>query len=209
MKLAEQTLIEFNALLGSEAPAPGGGSTAALEGALGAALIRMVGALTAGKAKFAEHQDLISQMITEADKISRRLIEVIDLDTEAFNSVTAVFDMPKNSDQDKAARKAAMQEALKACTKTPHQMMALSLAALELAAKAVGKINPNTASDFGVAALSLKAAVQGAWLNILINISGLEDQAFAAHYREAGEAILAKALPLADELYEGVLKSLA
>ena len=208
MKLVERTLTGFTELLASDAPAPGGGSTAALEGALGAALIHMVGALTTGKAKYAEHQPLLDELLAKSEDISRRFIEVIDKDTEAFNSVTAVFAMPKGTDEEKAARQKAMQEALKTCTKTPHSMMTLALEALELAGKAAGKTNPNAASDFGVAALSLKAATQGAWLNILINIGGIEDQAFAAKYRGEGEAILAKALPLADRLYQEVEDSL-
>lgn len=209
MKLVARTVENFSEVLASEAPAPGGGSTAALEGALGAALIHMVGALTSGKAKYAEHQELMTKLLAESEKIRLQFIDVIDRDTEAFNAVTAVFEMPKSTEAEKAARKAAMQEALKACTKTPHEMMNLCLAALELARTAAGKTNASAASDFGVAALSLKAAVQGAWLNILINISGIEDQEFAQKYRGEGKAILAKTLPLADELYQGVLTSLS
>jgi len=208
VKLIARTVENFSEVLASDAPAPGGGSTAALEGALGAALIHMVGALTSGRAKYAEHQPIMDKLLAESEDLRKKFIDVIDRDTEAFNSVTAVFEMPKGTDEEKAARKAAMQEALKACTRTPHEMMTLSLAALELAKTAAGKTNASAASDFGVAALSLKAAVQGAWLNVLINISGLEDKEFASKYRSEGEAILDKALPLADELYQDVLTSL-
>ncbi len=208
MKLIERTVADFSAVLASDAPAPGGGSTAALEGALGAALIHMVGALTSGKAKYAEHQGLMTSLLAESERLRLAFVEIIDRDTESFNAVTAVFAMPKSTDAEKAARKTAMEDALKLCTQTPLEMMRLSLAALELAASAAGKTNASAASDFGVAALSLKAAVQGAWLNILINISGLADQAFAAKRRAEGEAILQKALPLADQLYQGVLNSL-
>lgn len=209
MKLIARTVENFSEILASEAPAPGGGSTAALEGALGAALIHMVGALTVGKAKYAEHKDLMTGLLEESEKIRLRFLDVIDRDTEAFNAVTAVFEMPKGTDEEKAARKAAMQEALKACTKTPFEMMSLALEALELARTAAGKTNTGAASDFGVAALSLKAAVQGAWLNILINVSGLDDRQFAEKYRGEGQAVLDKALPLADELYQSVLASLS
>lgn len=87
--------------------------------------------------------------------------------------------MPKDTDEEKAARKAAMQEALKGCTKTPFEMMELACQALELTRSVVGKLNASAASDLGCAALSLKAAIQGAWLNVLINIGGIQDQAFA------------------------------
>ncbi len=209
MKLIDYKLQEFADVLASDAPAPGGGSTAALEGALGAALIHMVGALTSGRPKFAEHQGLLDSLLTESEAIKNKFVAIIDSDTEAFNGVTAVFEMPKATDEEKAARKKAMQEALKACTVSPYAMMEQALAALTLAEKAVGKTNASAASDFGVAALSLKAAVQGAWLNILINVSGIEDKAFVEQYKGGGEKILAKAMQLADDIYGGVLKSLS
>jgi len=208
MLLIDYTIKDFAHLLGSDAPAPGGGSAAALEGALGISLLGMVGRLTAGKKKYAEHADFIDGLVKEAEKIQADFLSVIDEDTQAFNQVSAVFGMPKDTDQEKAARKAAMQEGLKACTKTPYKMMQLCERATDLATQAIGKTNTNAASDFGVAALSLKAAVQGAWLNILINIGGIEDAAFVEEYRAGGEAILAKVLPAADHVYETVKQSL-
>ena len=208
MKLVDYTVTGFVDLLASEAPAPGGGSAAALEGAIGIALTKMVGSLTIGKKGYEDHQAFAADMMKAAEKIKADFVSVIDRDTEAFNAVSAVFDMPKETDEHKAARKAAMQEALKGCTKTPFDMMCYALAALELTEKAIDKTNTNAASDLGVAALSLKAAVQGAWLNILINIGGIKDEAFVAEYRKKGEDILAKALPMADKIYETILKSL-
>lgn len=208
MKLADMTLTSFTNLLSSEEPAPGGGSTAALEGALGIALTKMVASLTVGKNKYQEHQPLMEEIIEKAEAIKNDYIKIIDLDTEAFNGVSAVFSMPKGNEGEKAARTAAMQTALKECTKTPYAMMTYALEALRLTQRAVGKSNASAASDLGVAALSLKAAVQGAWLNILINISGIKDEDFVKQYREGGEAILAEALPMADSIYETILKSL-
>ena len=208
MQLIDYTIKDFAHLLASDAPAPGGGSTAALEGALGVSLIRMVGSLTAGKKKYAQHADFIDRLIKEAEEIQADFLAVIDEDTQAFNQVSAVFEMPKETDEDKAARKKAMQEGLKACTKTPYKMMQLCEKTMDLATEATGKTNTNAASDFGVAALSLKAAVQGAWLNILINIGGIDDAAFVEEYRTGGEAILAKVLPACDYLYETVKNSL-
>src|SRR5699024_11723717 len=94
------------------------------------------------------------------------------------------------------------------CTKTPFEMMELSCEALELTRSVVGKLNASAASDLGCAALSLKAAIQGAWLNVLINIGGIQDQAFAEEYRKNGQALLERALPLADAIYQEVLESL-
>ncbi|MEA4941101.1 Methenyltetrahydrofolate cyclohydrolase [bioreactor metagenome] len=208
MKLADQTVTSFVDLMASDAPAPGGGSAAALEGALGAALTAMVCALTQGKKKYAEHAELTAEVGGKAQTLKAQYVDVIDRDTEAFNAVSAVFAMPKDTDEEKAARSAAMQEALKGCTKTPFEMMELAAKALELTDSVVGRSNSSAASDLGCAALSLKAAIQGAWLNVLINIGGLKDQAFAEQYRAEGEALLKKALPLADSIYEKVLNSL-
>ena len=207
MKLAEMQVTEFVNLMASDAPAPGGGSAAALEGA-GAALTAMVCALTVGKKKYADVQELAVESQKKAEDLKARFVDVMDRDTEAFNAVSAVFAMPKDTDEQKAARKAAMQEALKGCTKTPFEMMQLACETLELTRSLVGRLNASAASDLGCSALSLRAAIQGAWLNVLINISGIADEAFAAEYRKNGEALLAKALPLADEIYEEILKTM-
>ena len=208
MKLAEMQVAQFVDVMASDAPAPGGGSASALEGAVGAALTAMVCALTIGKKKYADVQDLAAESQKKAEDLKARFVDVMDRDTEAFNAVSAVFAMPKDTDEQKAARKAAMQEALKGCTKTPFEMMQLACETLELTRSLVGRLNASAASDLGCSALSLRAAIQGAWLNVLINISGIADEAFAAEYRKNGEALLAKALPLADEIYEEILKTM-
>lgn len=208
MKLAEMQVAQFVDVMASDAPAPGGGSASALEGAVGAALTAMVCALTIGKKKYADVQDLAAESMEKANDLKARFVDVMDRDTEAFNAVSAVFAMPKDTDEQKAARKAAMQEALKGCTKTPFEMMQLACETLELTRSLVGRLNASAASDLGCSALALRAAIQGAWLNVLINISGINDEAFAAEYRANGQALLAKALPLADEIYEEILKTM-
>ena len=208
MKLAELKTAEFVDLLASDAPAPGGGSAAALEGALGAALTAMVCGLTVGKKKYAEFQELAEEAQKKATDLKVRFVDVMDRDTEAFNVVSAAFGMPKETDEEKAARSAAIQEGLKGCTKTPFEMMELAVETLELTASILGKSNDSAASDLGVSALSLRAAIQGAWLNVLINIGSLKDTALAEDYRAKGEALLAKALPLADEIYSTVVSQM-
>ncbi|MEM5780192.1 MAG: cyclodeaminase/cyclohydrolase family protein, partial [Lawsonibacter sp.] len=198
MKLAELQVSAFADLLASDAPAPGGGSAAALEGALGAALTAMVCGLTVGKKKYAEYQELAVESQKKAEDLKARFVDVMDRDTEAFNVVSAAFGMPKETDEEKAIRSAAIQEGLKGCTKTPFEMMELAVETLELTAAILGKSNDSAASDLGVSALSLRAAIQGAWLNVLINIGSLKDQDLAADYRKKGEALLKRALPVAD-----------
>ena len=208
MKLAELKTSEFVDLLASDAPAPGGGSAAALEGALGAALTAMVCGLTVGKKKYAEFQELAEEAQKKATDLKARFVDVMDRDTEAFNVVSAAFGMPKETDEEKAARSAAIQKGLEGCTKTPFEMMELAVETLELTASILGKSNDSAASDLGVSALSLRAAIQGAWLNVLINIGSLKNKELAEDYRKKGEALLAKALPLADQIYDTVVKSM-
>ena len=205
MKLAELKVNGFTELLASDAPAPGGGSAAALEGGIGAALTAMVCELTAGKKAYAEHRDFILDVQKKAEDLRVRFVDVMDRDTEAFLVVSDAFAMPKATDEEKAARSAAIQKGLEGCTATPFEMMEIATATLELTESLLGKTNDSAASDLGVSALSLRAAVQGAWLNVLINIGSLKNKELAEDYRAKGEAILAKALPLADKIYAEVL----
>ena len=208
MKLTEMKVNDFIDLLASDAPARGGGSASALAGAMGVGLSKMVAALTTGKAKYAEHEDTVQEILSKAGALTEKLTAAIDRDTEAFDGVSAVFAMPKSTDEEKAARKEAMQKALKEATLVPYETMELCLQSLKVVKLGVGKTNTSAASDLGVASLNLKSAVQGAWLNVLINLAGIKDEAFVAEYKSKGEAILAEALPLADEIYNDILKSL-
>lgn len=211
MKLADMQVTQFCDVLASDAPAPGGGSTAALEGALGAALTAMVcGLTTVGKSreKYAEYQEFVLASQKKALDLKARFVDVMDRDTEAFNVVSAAFGMPKATDEEKAARSAAIQKGLEGCTRTPFEMMELAAETLELTAELLGKTNDSAASDLGVSALSMRAAIQGAWLNVLINIGSLKNKELAEDYRKKGEALLAKSLPLADQIYQNVLSQM-
>ena len=208
MKLVDMTVKDYTHLLASDASAPGGGSTAALMGAQGAGLTAMVCALTLGRKKYLEHEALCTEVREKTLKLTDSFLDVLDRDTEAFNLVSAVFTMPKDTDEQKAARKAAMQSALKACTLTPFEMMELARQTMELTGLIVGKSNASAASDLGVAVLCLKGAIQGAWLNVLINLGGVEDQAFVEEYKGKGQRLLNKTLPLGDELYTKIQISL-
>ena len=211
MKLADMQVTQFCDVLASDAPAPGGGSTAALEGALGAALTAMVCGLTTigkSKEKYAEYQEFVLASQKKALDLKARFVDVMDRDTEAFNVVSAAFGMPKATDEEKAARSAAIQKGLEGCTRTPFEMRELAAETLELTAELLGKTNDSAASDLGVSALSMRAAIQGAWLNVLINIGSLKNKELAEDYRKKGEELLAKALPLADQIYQNVLSQM-
>ena len=203
MKLADMTVTQFVDTVASDAPAPGGGSVAALEGSIGAALTAMVACLTQGRKKYAAFAAYAAEAEQKGNELKARLLDVMDRDTEAFNLVSDAFGMPKETPEQKAARSAAIQNGLKACTKTPMEMMELCAESVALSASLLEHgFNDTSASDLGVAFLSLKAGIQGAWLNVLINIGSIKDQDFAAEYRKRGEALLAHALPLCDKSFE-------
>lgn len=205
MKLAEMKVTQFADVLASDAPAPGGGSVAALEGALGAALTAMVCTLTEGKKQYADHRDFVLEVQAKASALQAKFIDVMDRDTEAFMVVSRAFSMPKATDEEKAARSAAIQKGLVGCTETPFEMMNLAAETIALTESLLGRFNESAASDLGVAALSLRAAVQGAWLNVLINIGSLKDKKLAGSYRTKGEELVKTVLIGTDRVYEKVL----
>ena len=204
MELSELTVSSFANLLGSDAPAPGGGSTAALEGALGAALSAMVSALTLGRKKYADYQELAESANAAASALKEKFLVAMDHDTAVFNKFGDAMALPKNTDEEKAIRSQKMQEALVECTESPYHMMELCVKALELCETLVGKTNANAMSDLGVSALSLGAAIRGAWLNVLINVGGIKDEAMANHYRADGKALLEKGMALSEAIYQKI-----
>ena len=206
MDLAERSVRDFVDTVASDAPAPGGGSVAALEASIGAALTGMVACLTQGRKKYAEYAENAALVQAHAEDLQKRLLSLMDEDSEAFNRVSAAFSLPKDTDEEKAARSSAIHDGLKGCTRTPLEMMRLCEEAISLASDFLEKgFNQSSASDLGVAFLSLKSAMQGAWLNVLINLGSIRDEAFAAACREKGEALLREALPAADAGYDKVL----
>ena len=206
MKLAEMTVTHFADVLASDAPAPGGGSTAALAGALGAALTAMVCELTAGKKQFAEVREDVLAVQAKAADLQKRFLDVMDRDTDAFMVVSNAFAMPKATDEEKAARSAAIQKGLEGCTATPFEMMQFAAETIELTESMLGRFNTTAASDLGVGALSLRTAVQGAWLNVLINIGSLKNQELAEGYRAKGQELVDRVVAAADRVYAEVLK---
>ena len=205
MKLAEMTVTQFAQVLASDAPAPGGGSTAALAGALGAALTAMVCELTVGKKQFAEVREDLLAVQAQASDLQSRFLVVMDRDTDAFLVVSNAFAMPKATDEEKAARSAAIQKGLEGCTATPFEMMELAAQTIELTESMLGRFNTASASDLGVGALSLRTAVQGAWLNVLINIGSLKNKELAEDYRAKGTALVERVVAAADRVYAQVL----
>ncbi|MDY5770615.1 MAG: cyclodeaminase/cyclohydrolase family protein [Anaerovoracaceae bacterium] len=207
MKLVDMTVRDYLDLLKSDAPAPGGGSVSALSAAQGVGLVAMVADLTIGREKYAEYEQVCKEAKEEALKLYEALVAAIDEDTEAFNKVSAAYKMPKDTDEQKAARSAAIRKANVGATQVPYETIKLCLAGLKVTETMVGKSNPNAASDLGVAALNLMAGIRGAWLNVKINLPGIKDEAAKAQF-EKGAEMVDEAYVLASRIYEEVLTSL-
>ena len=199
MKLADMTVTDYMELLGSDAPAPGGGSASALVGAQGVGLFTMVAGLTLGRKKYLDFTDNCNMIIERGKPIQAELIAQIDRDTEAFNLVSAAFKMPKETDEEKAARKAAIHDATVVATNAPMYTIELCHKGILLGRELIGKFNTNCASDLGVGALNVRAAAYGAWLNVLINVGGLDEQT-AEEYKAKGKALLEEI----DEAFEAI-----
>lgn len=186
-ELASLTVDNFCDVLSSDAPAPGGGSVAALCGALSSALTAMVGNLTTGKGIDAEREQTAWAISERGQKLKEAFVPAIDEDTSAFNRVMDCMRLPKKTKEQKAARLAAIEEANKGATMVPLEVLRRSVEALELAEQMVPIGNPNCASDAGVAGLTGLAAAHGAAYNALINLAGIKDEEFCAKVRkEAG-----------------------
>ncbi len=208
MELSSLDLKEFTKLLGSDAPAPGGGSAAALCGSLGAALSAMVASLTVDRPRYAVWDEAARKAFDEADRLRGEMLLAMEADTAAYRQVAAAMALPRETEDEKTARSKALQAALCVGTESPLKIMELSLEALELTQQLVGRSNPNASSDLGVSALCLKAALKGAWLNVLINIGSIKDAAKAETYRFRGETLLEKGAALADDIYKTVEENL-
>lgn len=174
--LLKMNLREFCNETLSDSPAPGGGSVAALMGALGASLGGMVANLSAGKRGWDDKLQFFSDWAVKAQKLKDELLFLVDEDTNAFNKVMDAFGLPKGSDEEKKARAAAIESATKYAAEIPLKVMETSSKSYELLAEMAEKGNPASVSDVGVGALSTRACIEGAALNVRINLGQLKDE---------------------------------
>lgn len=207
--LKEMTIAQFGEVLASSAPVPGGGSVAALSGMLGANLVSMVCRLTIGKQGYEAHADEASDVLKRSEGLSRSLLERIDLDTEAFNEVMATFKLPKADDEQKAARAAAIQDGYKSAIQSPLAIARECVEVLQLATSLLGKSNTNALSDLGVAGQQALAGLEGALMNVKINLPSIKDAGFVSSTSEEIGTLRVCGQDLAARLYSSVTKELA
>ena len=208
-KLVDLTCTGFCDETASESPAPGGGSVSAYMGALAASLGTMVANLTGGKAAYDDEWEKFSDIAVRGQQLKNDLLHLVDEDTNAFNKIMNAFGLPKKTDEEKAARSAAIQEATKFATEVPFQTMQKSLEAFEVCRAMVEWGNPASVTDGGVGALAARSAVMGAHLNVKINASSLKDEAFKNEILTKAAAIEAAAMKEESEILAIVNEKIA
>ena len=178
MKLVEQRVIDFVAATASKEPTPGGGAIAALTAVTGAALAEMVANLTFGKKGYEAVQPEMEELQAKAEAIRKRMLELSQADADVFNIFMNALGLPKNTDEEKAARTAAIQQAYKDAAMVPFEIGELANQIFDLAELASRKGNQNLITDGIIAAINARAAVKSAFLNVRINLSGIKDESF-------------------------------
>ena len=177
-RFEDMTVAQLLAALASPDPTPGGGTAAAIAGAMGVSLLVMVSGLAKSKTNLDEEKAALARARAALEPIASTLMRLADADTQAFNEVMAAYRLPKATDDEKAARTRAIQAALQGATEVPLQTLRACVDALAHGQVVVDNGNPSAASDAGVAMGLLKAAAEGAAANVRINLTGLKDEAF-------------------------------
>lgn len=203
-KLVRKDLRAFANETASESVAPGGGSVSAYVGALGVSLATMVANLSSHKRGWNERWAEFSDAADTGQRIKDAMIRAVDEDTDAFNAIMAAFALPKGTPEEKAARKAAIQQATRGAIEVPLRVVRLGLESFGLIRRMVDTGNPNSITDAGVGALCARAAVLGAALNVKVNAADLEDKAYAQAVVAEADAAMTKATELEQEILKTV-----
>ena len=208
MKLTDKPVTDFLDDLASNLPAPGGGSVAALCGALGAALVSMVCNLTLGKKGYEGVQADIEALCARSEALRHEMVDLLEADVAAYTAYSQTAKMPKDTDEQKAVRTAAMQDALKNAAMPPMHIAEAAVKIMDLCVPAAEKGNRWAVSDAGVAVLMAEAALRAAALNVLINLGTIKDQDFVAEKRAHLDGLLAGKGVMRDEIYDYVASKL-
>ena len=205
-KLVSMTLADFADETASESPAPGGGSIAAYAGVLGASLATMVANLSSHKKGWDSRWQEFSSWAEKGQFYKDEMLKMVDLDTTAFNKIMEAFSLSKSTDEEKATRDKAIQDATKYAIEVPFKVMQLAHDSLEVIKTMAETGNPNSITDAGVAALCARTAVLGAFMNVKINASGYKDKAYTVDVIKQGEELERQAIALEAEII-GIVNS--
>jgi formiminotetrahydrofolate cyclodeaminase len=194
--------------LASSAPVPGGGSTAALAGALAAALVSMVGNLTLGRRRYADVQVEVSAILDRSEALRFRLADLLQEDTQVYGSLSSAYGLPRDTEEQKAARTEAIQCALRDAEGVPMRIAEACTEVLDLCSPMAEKGNRLAVSDAGVAALLAEAGLRSAALNVLINLAYIKDEGFVARERARLDRLLEDKSELKEQVYGLVVERL-
>lgn len=192
--MKEMTLVEFAKQTASNSPVPGGGSIAALAGALSAALAQMVAELTVNKKGYEDAEEKMKELASKAEIIREKLLDDIKRDSESFNKYMEALKLPKETDEEKKIRSNMMQEGLKEAAIVPFEVASLAYEIMPLADEAVVSGNKNAVTDGLVSAMMARTAVLSALLNTRINLGSIKDQEFVKEYSEKVEKLEKQAI---------------
>ncbi len=205
-RFIDLSLIDFANITSSNTIAPGGGSVAAYTGALGAALGTMVANLSSHKKSWEDKSTYFSEWAEKGQKFKKKLLFLVDEDSNAYEKIIEAYRFPKKSDEDKKIRKQAIEEATKYATEIPYQAMETAYNAMEVILTMVKEGIPSSISDAAVGVLCARTAVVAAYFNVRINAKGLTDRKFANNINKKAENIYQKALLVEKEAIEFVKK---
>ena len=176
--LTKLSCQEFLEKLASNSPTPGGGGGAAMAGALAVALASMVGNLTVGKEKFAQHEAEVQELLAKAEALRMKMFLLVNADAEVFNSFMACYRLPKNTDEEKQARNQAIQNAAKEAAEVPLKIAESCLEIMKLAERIAIIGNPGAITDAAVSAIMARAALRSAVYNVVVNLKLIKDEAY-------------------------------
>jgi len=192
----------------SGSPTPGGGSVAALAGALGAALTGMVCNFTVGREKYKDVEGEVKQILSEAEELRSKLLDLMVADTQVYGQVSAAYGMPRGTEEEKKARSEAIRSALKEAMQVPFEVAVCCHKILKLNKPLVEKGNRNLISDVGVAVLLAESAMLSAVLNVEINLSYIKDEKFCQETREKLQPLVVESGELKSEICEKVKEAI-
>ncbi len=206
------TVRDFVYEVDSASPAPGGGSVSSVSAALGTGLLRMIGHLTIPKKKFNKLDEAVQRDFVNTHErlkaLEHKLLDLVDRDTDAFNDIMHAFKMPKETDTEKKKRAKAIEQATMKAIEVPEGIADVAFEALQFTDFIRQHGNKNALSDVGVGTLMLYAGLEGACLNIKINLPGISDDAIVASYASKVEDMLASAKQIKDEILEKIHQDL-
>ena len=208
MRFSENSISDFLQVLSTKAPVPGGGGASSLVAAVGIALGNMVGSLTVGKKKYASVEEEMQELMAKAEQLRSEFLHLMIRDAEVFEPLSVAYRMPKDTETERSLKARVMEKALDAACSVPMEIMEKCCEALLVVREFASKGSVMAISDAGVAAACLKAALEGASLNVFINTKSMTDREKAKALNEKAEAMLSEYCVIADDIFNEVKRRL-